>query len=524
MSQKEKKERKVNINLIAKAACAFVFPWLLCIFYCALRGTSFFGLYTPAATNNDCLFYYKLVEGITSFGLPKGYFGFNESHAPSGTLAAWSPVIYLPWVIWGKIFGWKFASVIVSNLFYLSATLCGSVLMIRPKWKNLGIFFAMLLCFPGIPIHLLNALPETVIACFMILFFACALRAVQESESKNLAYIIVMFACGVLLTWMRPYMVVLLFLPGFLLRKKKAAAILTTVLTAALALGGNFFLGHYFTCEYFEPLYDTTAIKMALSGKIIDAARYAKNTVGWVLPGIFDYIGRAFGMGLTAGTQYVVALFSMAALFILGLSNRTGKYGKEKAVNLTFAGTVFLLFVAIVLFLQKANEGGRHFWVFAVAGIFLLCFNEWGLKSIIENGILLLMLVIFLLRGSLVPTDYDIPASNPKLAEEVANWESVFEKKGVKVSDTAGYENTLIWVLTDMKDGESTVTAFGELFALPKGMGINCCLHDYTVSNIDSLKCAYLATVSGGEIDKLCAERNFEEIGRSADVVIYRTK
>ena len=124
----------------------------------------------------------------------------------------------------------------------------------------------------------------------------------------------------------------------------------------------------------------------------------------------------------------------------------------------------------------------------------------------------------------MVPTDYDIPASNPKLAEEVANWESVFEKKGVKVSDTAGYENTLIWVLTDMKDGESTVTAFGELFALPKGMGINCCLHDYTVSNIDSLKCAYLATVSGGEIDKLCAERNFEEIGRSADVVIYRTK
>ena len=164
----------------------------------------------------------------------------------------------------------------------------------------------------------------------MILFFACALRAVQESESKNLAYIIVMFACGVLLTWMRPYMVVLLFLPGFLLRKKKAAAILTTVLTAALALGGNFFLGHYFTCEYFEPLYDTTAIKMALSGKIIDAARYAKNTVGWVLPGIFDYIGRAFGMGLTAGTQYVVALFSDGSLtspfvrssisFILGLS------------------------------------------------------------------------------------------------------------------------------------------------------------------------------------------------------------
>ena len=132
MSQKEKKERKVNINLIVKAACAFVFPWLLCILYCALRGTSFFGLYTPAATNNDCLFYYKLVEGITSFGLPKGYFGFNESHAPSGTLAAWSPVIYLPWVIWGKIFGWKFASVIVINLFYLSATPCGSVLMIPP--------------------------------------------------------------------------------------------------------------------------------------------------------------------------------------------------------------------------------------------------------------------------------------------------------------------------------------------------------------------------------------------------------
>ena len=227
-------------------------------------------------------------------------------------------------------------------------------------------------------------------------------------------------------------------------------------------------------------------------------------------------------MGLTAGTQYVVTLFLMVALFILGLSNRTEKYGETKAVNLTFAVQVFLLFAAIIVFLQKANEGGRHFWVFAVAGILLLCFNEWGLKSIIEGGVLFLLLGIFLLRGSMVPTDYDIPMKNDTLKAEISIWEEVFKEKGIEVTETPGYDNTVIWVLTDEKDGVSEVTAFGELFALPEGMGINCCLSDYVKSNISTLKCRYLATVSGGEIDKLCAKEGFEEIGRSKDVVFYK--
>ena len=517
----EKKEKKKpNIALIGKAAAAFAFPWLLCALYCMLRGTSVFTLYTPAAGNNDCLFYYKLVEGIASFGMPRGYFGFNESHALSGTLAAWSPVIFIPWVLWGLVFGWKFGSVIVSNLFFFSAALCGSVVIVRPKWKNLGILFTLLLAFPSIPIHLLNALPEAVIASFMILFFALALRGAEES--KNTVYAVSLYVLGVILTLMRPYMVVLLFLPGFMLRKKKAAAVIFTILAAAVGLGGNAFIGHFFTSAYFEPLYDLTAVKLLLSGKIIDSVKYVKNTVWWVMPGIADYMKRAFGMGLTAGTQYVVTLFLMVALFILGLSNRTEKYGKTKAVNLTFAVQVFLLFAAIIVFLQKANEGGRHFWVFAVAGILLLSFNEWGLKSLIGGGILFIILGIFLLRGSMVPTDYDIPMRNDTLKAEISIWEEVYKQKGIEVTETQGYDNTVIWVLTDEKDGVSEVTAFGELFALPKGMGINCCLSDYVKSNISNLKCRYLATVSGGEIDKLCAKEGFEEIGRSADVVFYK--
>ncbi len=519
MTQKKEK-KKVNIALIGKAAAAFAFPWLLALLYCAIRGTSVFTLFTPAAGNNDCLFYYKLVEGITSFGLPRGYFGFNESHALFGTLAAWSPVIFIPWVIWGLVFGWKFGSVIVSNLFFFAAALCAAVVIVRPKWKNLGVLFALLLAFPSIPIHLLNALPEAVIASFMILFFALALRGAQES--KNTPYAVFLYALGILLTLMRPYMVVLLFLPGFMLRKKKAPAVIFTVLAAALGLGGNAFIGHFFTSAYFEPLYDLTAVKLLLGGKIIDAVKYVKNTVWWVTPGIADYMKRAFTMGLTAGTQYVVTLFLMAAVFVLGLSNRTGQYGKTKAVNLTFAVQVFLLFLAIIVFLQKANEGGRHFWVFAVAGILLLSFNEWGRKTVIEEGILLLLLGVFLMRGSLVPTDYDIPMKNDKLRAEISAWEEVFQEKGVEVSDSQGYDNTVIWVLTDQKDGESEVTAFGELFALPKGMGINCCLSDYVKGNISSLKCRYLATVSGGDIDKMCAKLGFEEIGRSADVVFYK--
>ena len=67
---------------------------LLCVaLRCAIDGKTLFDVYLPASPWNDELFYYKLTEGVLEYGVPQGYFGFNESHGRYLSFAAWSPVL-----------------------------------------------------------------------------------------------------------------------------------------------------------------------------------------------------------------------------------------------------------------------------------------------------------------------------------------------------------------------------------------------------------------------------------------------
>ena len=524
MSNKLKK--KPNIGDLAKAAVALAFPFGLCLVYCLIRGQSLFGLYLPASGNNDCLFYYKLVDGMVKYGMPRGYFGFNESRAMVGSLAAWNPVIFLPWVAWGKIFGWHYSSVWISNLTFFSLSLCAFSLMVKPKWKELLAFLVLLGLFPSLPIHLLNALPETMMASVLILYYAFAYRLIRQN--KVTSGLVGMYVLSAFLTLIRPYMVLLFLLPAALGHKKKDVKIpLITGALMLLSLAGNVVLGHFFTSAYFEPLYDLSIIKCLLKGQIREALSQTKYCFTAVLSQVGDYLASAFRYGLTAGCQYVVALFGMIAALIIGV--REKEKGTKK-ICLLHAATVLLLFLAILLFLRKANEGGRHVWVFAIAGILLLSFGEWNVQRIILSSILALCLVLFIVRGAMVPTDYDVPFADEGLKEEVSYWEEVFLEKQIAVSEEISYDNTVVWVLTDVKNPEdgkeavSEVTAFGELFALPRGFGLSCCVREYVISHMDELKCGYLATTNGGEIDGMCAERGFTEIGRSRKLVIYKNK
>ena len=55
-----------------------------------------------------------------------------------------------------------------------------------------------------------------------------------------------------------------------------------------------------------------------------------------------------------------------------------------------------------------------------------------------------------------------------------------------------------------------------------KDFGISCCEKEYLLEHLTELQSRYLATVSGGEIDEQCREQGYEELGRDADMVLYR--
>lgn len=94
----------------------------------------------------------------------------------------------------------------------------------------------------------------------------------------------------------------------------------------------------------------------------------------------------------------------------------------------------------------------------------------------------------------------------------ITYWEHAFAEKNVTLSDSIGYENTLIWCNAN----------YNELYAIPKGMGVNCCLTAYVMNNFSELKSKYIAISSGSELDNMCRDSGFFEIGRTQQVVIYQ--
>ena len=518
-SNLKKDNKKISIrNRVIKCAIAFLFPTFLCFFYCALRGITFSDLYLPNSSNNDTLFYYKLVESVVKCGIPRGYFGFNESHALVGTFAAWSPLIILPWALFGFIFGWGYSSVFICNIIFFSIALTLFVFLTDIDFRNLVFLLFFFVLFSSLPIHMLNALPETCIVSIALVYIALAIRLCNK-EYKTL-YVVILYILASYLTLLRPYMVLFFAVPLYfgIKEKKKAAIILPSVLgVSSLVL--YFAIGHFFTGEYFTPLFDMGIVKMILQGRVVEAFWSSVYVFRDIIKGIFEYITGAFSYGLTAGTQYMLFILVCIASSILIFDK------KEKKMRILYALlSIFslALMFAIIFFLQKTNEGGRHVWVIAIVEMAAIACSNWNVKNIIIKSVIAIFLLIFILRGSLVPTDYDIPIKNVDTQKNVEEWKELFAEKNVTLVETIGYDNTLIWVFIDYDDTTQVVTDYSELFALPKGMGISCCYPDYVIENFDNLKSKYLITYSGGKVDLLCCENEKEELARNRKVVLYR--
>ncbi|SCX02709.1 hypothetical protein SAMN02910339_00442 [Lachnospiraceae bacterium YSD2013] len=510
---------KSKAMMALKILIAFAIPFAISALYCLVRGVTLIELYLPASYNNDCVFYYKLVDAIVTKGGPTGFFGFNESHAMIGGFAAWSPLLLMPWALWGVIFGWTYSSVIWCNLTLFGIALAVFVGLAEVDFKTLGALFVMLLLFPGFSINLMNVLPEIVVVSVMLVYLGFAVRA--AAKGPRISYIVAMYIIAAYLTVTRPYMLLLMIIPTYYLGKqtKKSVAALCFVLVSGVSFLGNVLVGHFFTAAYFEPLFNTDFVKEFMAGHFSMSFWMAVSVFKSMTKGIAGALVDAFSYGLTMGTQYVVAIVTAIAAFVMAVRKGENKYGALCWFHFT---SVMALLLAIVFFLRKTNEGGRHIWAFAVIGIVIVCACGFDKLGIAVKAISAALLIVFCTRGAIVPTDYDIPMPNEAAKENVEFWKTVFEDKNVFASDAKGYDNTVMWVFIDYAGETGVVTEYNELYALPSGMGISCCYPDYVISNFDNLQSKFIVADSRGKVAALCAEKGLKVVGEHENVIMYQ--
>lgn len=531
------KQDKRYITLL-KAVLMALLPVVCCLVRTAAEGRSIGQVYLPSSEWNDELFYFKQVEGIVNYGFPRGYFGFNESHALQLSFAAWSPVLVFPWILWGLLFGWNLMSPVICNIVLLTITMFVFVWLVKPTWKQLGVLTVLFSLYSLFVRYMLSGMPEVICFSLLILFYGLAMSYLKKESRGRL---IAMFVISVLLTLMRPYMLLFLALACYfwICRSKKAGWIGSVLVMAATGIVYAL-IKHFLGAEYFTPLFYTDWITTFFTDGIGAGFRNFFGTLHWKGVEFYRHCIEGVRNGLASGAFFdgylVVLLILLVQSFLDFRKQRRAKRAERTVMEpedknvrelqnqLTIEVHFVLSLIAMLfahLLMYKMVEGSKHFLTFIAAGIFIVSMLETKYyKKAVLLGAAFLYLYSFKAEE---PYDYQIPYVTEERQEQVEYWQQIFSENLVlDTEQVPNYGNVVIWTFGDDTPDGNRNLQWQLLYSVPKGFGISCCEREYITGHLAELQSRYLATVSGGTIDELCRTEGYEEIGRDADMVLYR--
>ena len=511
-------KKNITVSLVIKLIIAGFLPVFICAVYAWNQGGSLSEIYFPNSEWNDEVFYYKQVEAIINNGFPKGYFGFNESHARLLSFAAWSPALYMPWALWGLIFGWSLMSPVIFNILALSILLIMYVCLLRPDFKQFGRVMLLFLLYTICARYMLSIVPEIICHCFASA--VCILgMSYQEQESRT--KLVLMFLISAYATLMRPYLFLFMLLPMYFAvkRNRKRGIIISgiagliTVLTYAL-----------FSTEWLSAFREG-GIGYGISNFFSTIHGKAGEYVIW--------IKRFFNEGISQGGYLIVYTF-MSLLFTfeciyeilmmkgylrLVKETEAASIKKRLPVRIHLALSYIAMFAAFIL-MYRFKEGSRHLLIFITAGIFVFSFfDDFFFRRLAVLGAVLAYVFIYKMNE---PYEQKVPFRTEEAVEKLAYWEKTFaENITFDEGDVPGYSNTIIWTFSDVVDGKSTYGDWTILYSLPAGTGISCVEYSYLKENATEIKSRFIMMPKTGEIEGLMSGVGYEKLAENRTTVFY---
>lgn len=229
--------------------CIFLFiltPLIAAVLFCLRDGKLIRDIYIPLGGWSDEITYYKQIEGILSHGMPRGYFGYNQSKALCGTLGVWGIIPLIPYIIWGFFFGWNYCSPIYANIFFCMVALLGIYIILRPKKRWMGMISFFWIANQFLNRYVLSGVIEASVTAQLLLVTACGLyllsdtiRGQQERKFTPKKDNAVLILCTILICFMtlaRPYFAVLYLIPLWKAFKDKRKGWIFTLPFIAIAV------------------------------------------------------------------------------------------------------------------------------------------------------------------------------------------------------------------------------------------------------------------------------------------------
>lgn len=515
------KKMKVNRNQIILVAVYGLFPLVCAAVYSILGGHWISDVYLPASYWNDELFYYKLVESVVNYGLPQGWFGFQEAHAGVFPFAAWSPVGLLPWVLWGVLFGWELTSPIYANIFYNMAAMAGFALLVKPSKKQSIFMLGLFAVFGQYSRYLLSGMPESIYIALGILLAGIAVSQNREDKTWKLA---AMFAICSFVTMSRPYLILLMILPAWMLiKKKRKIGVLISILVAFGSALGYALFEKLCCAPYFIEIIETAWIRLFINEGFAAGMENLVNSVQDKLQQlIFTHLYRGVKYGLISGALFAVTGALAFLLFVWWIWNLKQKKGKEyRGFGLAHVVITVGMMVAIFLF-YRIGEGSKHLLIFIALGLIWIALLDEKFY-ILKAAAALLCLYFFVIKAW-APYDWQVAYDDGRMKAEARDLGGQLDESMVLARTEDRFDNTVIWLASDIVDGESISAPWGYLYMIPEGFGINFCFQDYVMTNMDNLQAAYIAVLPGGDVEKALLERDVDLMGGTEHMRVYKLR
>jgi len=378
--------------------------------------------------------------------LPKGYFGYNESHAMYGTFGAWSPLILFPYVVFGKIIGWSFYAPIVVNA--LMMVLAFAIW----AWRAFGhedekvyksiVRLMTLMLFPLIIRFSLSRMSEAVFVSLIVIYGAMWLFPCAKTEKW-------MGIIAFYLSLCRPYYI-MLFFPLLLTKGKRLKVIIGTICATVIGL----IIRKEFCAPYFGDI-----IRLGTPLEMVNRFRTQLHLVVWKMLHCIQF-------GDTLGETYLLLTAVSAGLLVAFIVT----FIREKRIDSVFlCGLGFnMLIGGATLGLYEVNASIRH----------ILPFIMLSLMAIIEKankGIMWSTVATMLLLTVLVPKDnlYWRSQGTDALGKEIEQ-RQVAIMEIVDTPDLERWNNTVV-VAPELD--------YRVLYSVPDGLGINLCTDVYLETN-----------------------------------------
>lgn len=501
---------------LVSAVCFALIPLLGCVVFAAVQGLPLWRIDPIASYWNDEVFYYKQIEGIIGYGMPQGYFGYNESVAQMGTLGAWSLFLLLPYALLGRLFGFSPMHMLAFNLLVMCLSFLVFWLLARPDVKRT---IRLALAFLAVPVYLrfiISGMVEAVIFALTVVMAGLCVRLVKRGGlGTTLAfYLVVLY-----LALCRPYFIIFAVIPFYYQYKKsRGQALLCGALTGAVFLSAYllFVLPH--TAAYFFPIINTEIFTVLATQGFLP---FIESVFLRLYEGLKLIALLMIGIVLEAdmvSSIYCLFFLLVTTAFALLCANLIRRRRNEEHAPCAPLLLSLLICAAVMLaiiFFYSILTGSRHLMALYLF-VMLLVLSMYPLS---RKSFIVVLLLTCLLSSRSLGEEYSfwLPHSDGSQTEEsvVIGDDAQLLSEVVSIDETADrWDNTVALHLG--------AADWHYCYYLPKGVGIEIVYDDYLLANKETLKSRYVLTGSGAKLEEVFSQPDWEQIASGQEYALYR--